>query len=82
MHKLLAEKDILFQTEWWYNTGGVLCAGQEYTEGSGATYEKLIKVMDATLPDATWKNLNEARSLGITPTENAYRICRKFIYGE
>ena len=80
--KLLAEKDILFQTEWWYNTGGVLCAGQEYTEGSGATYEKLIKVMDATLPDATWKNLNEARNLGITPTENAYRICRNFIYGE
>ena len=50
-------------------------------EGSNATYEKLIKYMDDNLPQATWNNLNEAKALGITPTENAYRICEEFIYG-
>lgn len=77
----LAERDIMFQTEWWHNTGGVICAAQEYMEGSNATYEKLIKYMDDNLPQATWNNLNEAKALGITPTENAYRICEEFIYG-
>lgn len=79
--ELLAERDIMFQTEWWHNTGGVICAGQEYLEGKNATYEKLIQYMDDNLPDATWNNLNEAKALGITPTENAYRVCKEFIYG-
>lgn len=78
---LLAAKDILFQTEWWHNTGGVICAAQEYLEGSNATYEKLIKYMDDNLPEATWNNLNQAKELGITPTENAYRVCKEYIYG-
>ena len=28
--KLLAERDILFQTEWWHNTAGVICGAQDY----------------------------------------------------
>lgn len=80
--ELLAKKNIMFQAEWWYNTGGVLCAGQEYLKGEHATYENLIKVIEDTLPNATWSNLNEAKRLGITPTENAYRVCREFIYEE
>ena len=79
--KLLAARDILFQTEWWHNTGGVICAAQEYFKGSEATYEDLIKYIDDNLPKATWENLNRARESGITPTENAYRVCREYIYG-
>lgn len=79
--KLLEEKNIMFQTEWWHNTGGVICAAQEYLEGTAATYEKLIKYMDDNLPEATWNNLSQARKLGITPTENAYRVCTEYIYG-
>lgn len=80
--KLLAERDILFQTEWWHNTAGVICGAQEYLEGKNATYEKLIKVIDDTMPASTWKNLNEAKELGITPCENVYRICQNVIYGD
>lgn len=79
--ELLAEKDILFQPEWWYNTGGVLCGAHEYLEGKNASYEKLIAGMDAVLPDKTWDNLTQAKEKGITPTENAYRLCSEIIYG-
>lgn len=79
--ELLAERDIMFQAEWWYNTGGVLCAGHEYLYGKDATYEKLIEFMDETLPDNTWNNLKQAAESGVTPTENAYRICNAHIYG-
>ena len=78
--ELLAERDIMFQVEWWYNTGGVLCAAHEYLNGEEATYEKLIKYMDDNLPSTTWNNLTQAAELGITPTENAYKVCSEFIY--
>lgn len=78
--ELLAARGIMFQVEWWHNTGGVLCAGHEYMNGKSATYEKLIKFMDDNLPSTTWDNLVQADELGITPTENAYKICSEFIY--
>ena len=79
--KLLADRDILFQTEWWHNTAGVLCGAEEYFYGQDATYENLLKKIEAIVPVKTWDNLNKAKELGITPTECAYKTCYDIIYG-
>jgi len=79
--KLLADRGILYQTEWWHNTAGVLCGAEHYLYGNGATYENFIVKVEKTVPARTWENLNQAKQLGITPTENAYRICQETIYG-
>jgi leucine dehydrogenase len=73
--KLLHERGILFQTEWWHNTAGVMVGAEEYINGSSATYSGVENKIERTVPVNTWRNLTEAKELGITPTENAYRSC-------
>lgn len=80
--KLLAERDILFQTEWWHNTAGVICGAEEYLKGADASYDELTEKIDATMPKQTWDNLNKAKALGITPCECVYMTCQDIIYGE
>ena len=80
--RLLADRGILYQTEWWHNTAGVLCGAEHYIHGDAATYENFIGKVEKTVPARTWDNLNESKQLGITPTENAYRICQEAIYGK
>lgn len=82
LSRLLEKRGILFQTEWWHNTAGVICGAQEYLEGKNATYEKLIQVIDETMPQSTYCNLTEAKEKGITPCENVYRKCESIIYGD
>ncbi len=77
---LLQARGILYQTEWWHNTAGVLCGAEEYYYGTAATYEGLVKKIEAIVPQKTWDNLNQAKALGITPTESAYRTCERLIY--
>ena len=48
--KLLSGRGILFQSEWWHNTAGVLCGAEEYLYGKNATYENLIKKVEAIVP--------------------------------
>lgn len=79
--RLLAQRGILFQTEWWHNTAGVMCGAEEYLHGSEASYDKLTARIEATIPRNTFANLTQAKELGITPTENAYRTCAATIYG-
>ena len=80
--KLLAERGILFQTEWWHNAAGVLAASEEYTHGFNQTIDDLMKKVEAILPTQTWKNLTKAKELGITPTECAYQSSQDLVYGE
>ena len=80
--KLLQEAGIVFQTEWWHNTAGVMCAALEYMEGNKATYDQLVEIIDRTLPDSTLNNFAEAEAKGITPTENAYLTCSRTLYEE
>lgn len=82
--KLIAERGILFQTEWWHNAAGVLGAAEEYLHGQDPnyTYADLEKKVEAILPTQTWKNLNKAKELGITPTECAYISSQKLVYGD
>ncbi|MHC1719939.1 MAG: Glu/Leu/Phe/Val dehydrogenase dimerization domain-containing protein [Clostridiaceae bacterium] len=78
--KLIADHGVLFQTEWWHNTAGVMCGAEEYLyDGTDAT---LSKKVEAVLPANTWNNLNMAKKLGITPTECAYKKCEEIIYGK
>ncbi|MBB5938980.1 Glu/Leu/Phe/Val dehydrogenase family protein [Streptomyces zagrosensis] len=78
--RLLAERGILFQTEWWHNTAGVMCGAEEYLHGADASYDRLRERIERTVPARTQHNLAEAERLGITPTENAYRVCVDRIY--
>ena len=77
---LLAERGILFQTEWWHNTAGVMCGAEEYIRGPEANYTDLMAKVERIVPAKTRTNLTRAKELGITPTENAYRTCADTIY--
>ncbi len=79
--KMLAERGILFQTEWWHNSAGVMCGAEHYLYGAEAKYENLLKKIDAIVPVRTWENLNRAKEQGITPTECVYNYCQDIIYG-
>ena len=80
--KLLDKRGILFQTEWWHNCAGVIAAVMEYNYGYSKISADLIKAVEEIVPTQTWKNLNQAKELGITPTENAYKNCQDLIYGD
>lgn len=80
--RILAERGIVFQVEWWHNTAGVMCGAEEYIHGTEASYEKLERRIESTIPRKTRENLEAAAAAGITPTENAYRSCHELIYGD
>ncbi len=82
LSKVMESRGIIFQTEWWHNTSGVICGAQEYLYGKNASYDHLIEVIDGIMPASTYRNLQQARELGITPCENVYRICQDVIYGD
>ena len=80
--KLIAERGILYQVEWWHNCAGVLAAGMEYTYGFTKNNEDLMNAVEEVVPGQTWKNLNRAKEQGVTPTESAYLSCNEVIYGD
>ena len=80
--KRLAQRDILYQIEWWHNCAGVLAAAMEYTYGFTKNNADLLRAVEEVVPKQTWKNLNLAKALGVTPTESAYLSCNEVIYGE
>jgi len=81
LSKLLADRGILFQTDWWHNTAGVMFGFEEFRHQDNASLERTYSDIDRVLPKNTWKNLNKAKELGITPTECAYKTCFDEIYG-
>lgn len=76
--RLVAARGILFQSEWWHNTAGVICGAEEYLFDGDE--QSLKKKVEAILPVNTWKNLNRAKELGITPTESCYSLCESILY--
>lgn len=79
--KLLAEKGILFQIDWWHNCGGVIVAIDEYELGEQTTFEAVVEKVIDRVSKLTWKKLNEAAEKGITPTEAIYAECEEIVYG-
>jgi len=80
--KLIADRGILYQVEWWHNCAGVLAAGMEYTYGFTKNNDDLMRAVEEVVPGQTWKNLNFAKEQGVTPTESAYLSCNEVIYGD
>ena len=80
--KLIADRGILFQTDWWHNTAGVMFGYEEYKYQNDASLERTYADIDRVLPKNTWQNLQKAKELGITPTECAYKTCMDELYGE
>lgn len=78
--KMLSQRGILYQTEWWHNTAGVLCGAEEYYFGKNATYDNLIKKIEDIVPKKTWENLKRAKEKGITPCESVYELCQMAVY--
>lgn len=76
--KMLLEKDIAYQIEWWHNTAGVICMAEEYL--SESSQEELMKKVEIIIPSATRSLLAEAKKNKLTPTECAYRRCETEIY--
>ena len=80
--KMVADRGILFQTDWWHNTAGVMFAWEEVCKQEKADINHTYKEISEVMPRQTRENLEEAKELGITPTENAYRICEEILYGD
>ena len=80
--KVIAERGILYQTDWWHNTAGVMFGIEEHNNQESASLENIYKDIERVLPRNTWVNLNKAKELGITPTECAYKTCYNEIYGD
>ncbi len=78
--KLLADRGILYQECWVQNIGGVMAGEEMYTKGDKADKAALFARVAKVCAEFTWKNLNEAKALGITPTENAYNSVENQIY--
>ncbi|MBE5972423.1 MAG: amino acid dehydrogenase [Lachnoclostridium sp.] len=76
--KLIAERGILYQVEWWHNTAGVICGAEEYLYDGDA--ESLRKKVESIMTENTILSLNGAKEQGITPTEFVYRYCEDLLY--
>ena len=80
--KILDEAGILFQADWWHNTAGIIFAWEEVCNQKAASLENVYKRISETLPRLTKENLAEAKELGVTPTENAYRRAEDALFGD
>lgn len=80
--KLLAARGILYQVDWWHNIAGVMSGYEEYVLQREANLDRLLEKVGRRCAESTWENLNEARREGITPTERAYRVAEREVYGE
>ncbi len=80
LSKVLEDRDILFQISWLHNIGGVISGCEEYENQELAKTENVFIKLDNIVPSTTCDNLNEAKSLGITPTANASRTVELAIY--
>jgi leucine dehydrogenase len=80
--RLLAKHGILYQVDWWHNVAGVMAGYEEYVNQREASVARLMEKVGKLCTETTWENLNEARREGITPTERAYRVVEREVYGD
>lgn len=76
--KLIADRGILYQVEWWHNTAGVICGAEEYLFDGDA--DSLNKKIEEIMPANTIMSLTGAKEQGITPTEFVYKYCEDLLY--
>ena len=78
--KLLEQRGILFQVDFWHNCGGVIVAFDEYELWTDTTIDVVIKKTIDRVSKLTWEKLNEAKEKGISPTEAIYSECEKILF--
>ncbi len=76
----LQARGILYQECWVQNIGGVMSGEEMYRKGISADRAALMDRVYKVCGEKTRVNLTEAKELGITPTENAYRSVEQRIY--
>lgn len=78
MARMIADRGILYQPEWWHNCAGILCGAEEYYyDGDEHSLKEKIKRI---LPNNTRRILEMAREMNITPTEACYAYCNSMLY--
>ncbi len=80
--KMIADKGILYQVEWYHNIAGVMAGYEEYINQENASMERLMEKVGKLCTEKTGENLNEAVREGVTPTERAYLSVEREVYGE
>lgn len=78
--KALADRDILYQVEWVHNIAGVMAGYEEYMRGNEADRGRLYAHIERVCGEGVARHLREAKRLGLTPTEYAYRRIEAKIY--
>ncbi|MFP3975398.1 MAG: Glu/Leu/Phe/Val dehydrogenase dimerization domain-containing protein [Dehalococcoidia bacterium] len=76
----LADRGILFVTDWAHNTGGVLCAWMEWLYQEEASFEKLKPRIEHICRDNFRELLEEAKKTGRTPTELVYERVEDIVF--
>lgn len=79
--RLLSARGILYQVDWWHNIAGVMAGYEEYEFQGEANLDRLLHKVGERCAESTWENLTESRRLGMTPTERAYRVAEREVYG-
>jgi glutamate dehydrogenase/leucine dehydrogenase len=79
---LLTKQGVLYQVDWWHNIGGVMAGYEEYVQQKEANLDLLLQKVGKLCTEKTWENLYEAHREGITPTERAYRVVEREVYGD
>lgn len=80
--RLLADRGILYQVDWWHNIAGVMAGYEEYVHQADANMDRLMAAVGKLCTERTWENLTEARREGVTPTERAYQTVEREVYGK
>ena len=62
---MVADRGILFQTDWWHNTAGVMFAWEEVCKQEKADINHAYKVISEVMPRHTRENLEEAKNLAL-----------------
>lgn len=76
--KLIEDRGIHYQVEWWHNTAGVICGAEEYL--FDGTEETLKAKIEKIMPENAVLALKGAKEQGITATEFVYRYCEGLLY--
>ncbi|MCD8013714.1 MAG: Glu/Leu/Phe/Val dehydrogenase family protein [Lachnospiraceae bacterium] len=76
----LADRGILYQECWVQNIGGVMAGTEMHLHREKADRDALMEKIQKICSEKTEVNLRQAKELGITPTENAYRSVENRIY--
>lgn len=80
--RMLEDRGILYQIDWWHNCGGVIAAIEEYERGEQTSLEEILEKVKKRISSQTLRKLTEAKEKSLSPTEVIFMECNDIIYGD